>query len=352
MQDYIERVTEGEDLTLDEARDAARLIFEEATEAQIGALLTALRAKGETETEIAGFAQGMRDAALTIDPQRDPLVDTCGTGGDDYDTINVSTTSAIVAGGAGVAVAKHGNYSVSSSSGSADVLDVAGVKVDAEPPAVEADIERDGIGFMLAPVFHPAMKAVIGPRKELGMRTIFNVLGPLTNPAGADAQVLGVYDPDLVPVVARALSHMPVEHALVVHGSGMDEIAIHDETTVAEIQGGEITEYTLTPADIGIDRAPIEAVAGGTPQENADDLVGIVEGTVTGPKRDIILANAGAAVYVAGLADSIEEGVTVAAQAIDSGDAAAKLDALRDGSRLGETAESTGTDGTAEAEES
>jgi anthranilate phosphoribosyltransferase len=232
------------------------------------------------------------------------------------------------------------------------VLDVAGVKVDAEPPAVEAGIERDGIGFMLAPVFHPAMKAVIGPRQELGMRTIFNVLGPLTNPAGADAQVLGVYDPDLVPVVARALSHMPVEHALVVHGSGMDEIAIHDETTVAEIQGGEITEYTLTPADIGIDRAPIEAVAGGTPQENADDLVGIVEGTVTGPKRDIILANAGAAVYVAGLADSIEEGVTVAAQAIDSGDAAAKLDALRDGSRLGETAESTGTDGTAEAEES
>jgi anthranilate phosphoribosyltransferase len=352
MQDYIERVTEGEDLTLDEARDAARRIFEEATEAQIGALLAALRAKGETETEIAGFAQGMRDAARTIDPQRDPLVDTCGTGGDDYDTINVSTTSAIVAGGAGVAVAKHGNYSVSSSSGSADVLDVAGVKVDAEPPAVEAGIERDGIGFMLAPVFHPAMKAVIGPRQELGMRTIFNVLGPLTNPAGADAQVLGVYDPDLVPVVARALSHMPVDHALVVHGSGMDEIAIHDETTVAEIQGGEITEYTLTPADIGIDRAPIEAVAGGTPQENADDLVGIVEGTVTGPKRDIILANAGAAVYVAGLADSIEEGVTVAAQAIDSGDAAAKLDALRDGSRLGESAESAGTDETAEAEES
>jgi anthranilate phosphoribosyltransferase len=334
MQDYIERVTEGEDLTVDEARDAARLIFEEATEAQIGALLTALRAKGETETEIAGFAQGMRDAARTIDPQRDPLVDTCGTGGDDYDTINVSTTSAIVAGGAGVAVAKHGNYSVSSSSGSADVLDVAGVKVDAEPPAVEAGIERDGIGFMLAPVFHPAMKAVIGPRKELGMRTIFNVLGPLTNPAGADAQVLGVYDPDLVPVVARALSHMPVEHALVVHGSGMDEIAIHDETTVAEIRGGEITEYTLTPADIGIDRAPIEAVAGGTPQANADDLVGIVEGEVTGPKRDIILANAGAAVYVAGLADSIEEGVAVAEQAIDSGDAAATLDALRDGSRL------------------
>jgi anthranilate phosphoribosyltransferase len=333
MQDYIERVTEGNDLTLDEAREAARLVFEEATEAQIGALLTALRAKGETETEIAGFAQGMRDAALTIEPRRDPLVDTCGTGGDDYDTINVSTTSAIVAAGAGVAVAKHGNYSVSSSSGSADVLEVAGVQVDAEPPAVEAAIERDGIGFMLAPVFHPAMKAVIGPRKELGMRTIFNVLGPLTNPAGADAQVLGVYDPDLVPVVARSLAHMPVERALVVHGSGMDEIAIHDETTVAEVDGDSVSEYTLTPDDVGLDAAPVEAVAGGSPQANAADLEGIVTGEVTGPKRDIILANAGAAVYVAGLADSIEDGVEAAAAAIDDGDAATKLSELREGTR-------------------
>jgi anthranilate phosphoribosyltransferase len=338
MQDYIERVTEGQDLTLDEARDAARLVFEEATEAQIGALLTALRAKGETETEIAGFAQGMRDAALTIEPRRDPLVDTCGTGGDDYDTINVSTTSAIVAAGAGVAVAKHGNYSVSSSSGSADVLEVAGVQVDAEPPAVEAAIERDGIGFMLAPVFHPAMKAVIGPRKELGMRTIFNVLGPLTNPAGADAQVLGVYDPDLVPVIARSLAHMPVEHALVVHGSGMDEIAIHDETTVAEVDGDEISEYTLTPNDLGLDAAPVDAVAGGSPQANAADLEGIVTGEVTGPKRDIILANAGAAVYVAGLAESIEDGVEAAATAIDDGDAAAKLTELREGTRTPEEA--------------
>src|SRR6056297_3168354 len=241
MQDYIERVTDGADLTLEEARDAARAVFEEATEAQIGALLAALRTKGETETEIAGFAQGMREAARTIDPDRAPLVDTCGTGGDDYDTINVSTTSAIVASGAGVPVAKHGNYSVSSSSGSADVLEVAGVEIDAEPPAVEAAIEDDGIGFMLAPVFHPAMKAVIGPRQELGMRTIFNVLGPLTNPAGANAQVVGVYDPDLVPVLARALARMDVERALVVHGSGMDEIAIHDETVVAEVTGDEIS---------------------------------------------------------------------------------------------------------------
>ncbi|MFC7077497.1 anthranilate phosphoribosyltransferase [Haloarcula halophila] len=328
MQEYIERVTDGEDLTQDEAREVAGLVFEEATDAQIGALLTALRAKGETEAEIAGFAQGMRDAARTIEPQRETLVDTCGTGGDDYDTINVSTTSAIVAAGAGVPIAKHGNYSVSSSSGSADVLEVAGVDVEAEPPAVEDAIEAEGIGFMLAPVFHPAMKAVIGPRKELGMRTVFNILGPLTNPAGADAQVLGVYDPDLVPIVAEALARMEVERALVVHGDGLDEIGIHGETTVAEVTGDRIEEYTMVPEDIGLETADIEAVSGGTPEENAEDLRGIVEGTVDGPKRDIILANAGAAIYVAGVADSHTEGVELARQAIESGDAAAKLEDL------------------------
>jgi len=329
MQDYIERVTDGEDLTQAAAREAATAVFEEATEAQIGALLAALRAKGETETEIAGFAEGMREAARTIAPDRETLVDTCGTGGDDHDTINVSTTSAIVAAGAGVPVAKHGNYSVSSSSGSADVLEEVGVTVDAEPQAVEAHIEGEGIGFMLAPVFHPAMKAVIGPRKELGMRTIFNVLGPLTNPAGADAQVVGVYDPDLVPVLARALGRMDVERAMVVHGSGLDEIAIHAETTVAEVDGEDISEYTLTPADLGLDRADIAAVAGGQPEENAADMRAIVEGEATGPKRDIILANAGAAIYVAGAAESLEGGVEAAREAIDSGAAAEKLADLR-----------------------
>jgi anthranilate phosphoribosyltransferase len=178
---------------------------------------------------------------------------------------------------------------------------------------------------MLAPVFHPAMKAVIGPRKELGMRTIFNVLGPLTNPAGADAQIVGVYDPDLVPVLARALAQMDVDRALVVHGSGMDEIAVHDETTVAEVRDGETTEYTLTPADLGLDVHPIEAVAGGTPEENAADMRGIVEGEVTGAKREIILANAGAAIYISGEAESLEAGVDAAREAIDSGAAAEKL---------------------------
>ena len=331
MKEYIERVTEGEDLTQSAAREAARVVFEGATEAQIGAFLTALRAKGETEAEIAGLAEGMREAARTIHPDRTPLVDTCGTGGDDHDTINVSTTSAIVVAGAGVPVAKHGNYSVSSSSGSADVLAEVGVNVDAEPEAVERAIERDGIGFMLAPVFHPAMKAVIGPRKELAMRTVFNVLGPLTNPAGADAQVVGVYDPDLVPVMARALARMDVERALVVHGSGMDEISLHGETAAAEMRDEEVREFTLTPADLGLESAPVVDVAGGTPVENAADLRGIVGGEVRGPKRDIILANAGAAIYVAGEADSIEAGVERARDAIDSGAAAAKLEELRSG---------------------
>ena len=329
MNEYIETVTDGTDLTQDQARAASRAVFEEATAAQIGALLAGLRTKGETEAEIAGFAEGMREAARTIDPGRTPLVDTCGTGGDDYDTINVSTTSAVVTAGAGVPVAKHGNYSVSSSSGSADVLEQLGVTVDAEPPAVERAIAETGIGFMLAPVFHPAMKAVIGPRKELGVRTIFNVLGPLTNPAGADAQLVGVYDPALVPVVARSLARMAVDRALVVHGAGLDEIAIHDETRAAEVDGETVTQRTLTPAALGLERHDIAAVAGGSPAENATDLEAIVTGEATGAKRELILANAGAAVYVAGAVDSIAAGVERAATAIDSGDAAAKLDQLR-----------------------
>ena len=328
MKEYIERVTDGDDLTQDEARAVATTVFEDATAAQIGALLTALRAKGETEAEIAGFAEGMRDAARTIRPDREGLVDTCGTGGDDYNTINVSTTSAIVAAGAGVPIAKHGNYSVSSSSGSADVLEEVGVDIEAEPPDVEETIERDGIGFMLAPVFHPAMKAVIGPRQELGMRTVFNILGPLTNPADADAQVLGVYDPDLVPVMAEALARLDVERALVVHGDGLDEIAVHGETTVAEVTGDRIAEYTITPEDMGLETRDIEAIAGGSPEENAADLRGIVTGDVTGAKRDIILANAGAAIYVAGVAETHEAGVEQARQAIESGAAADKLDDL------------------------
>ncbi|WP_247001121.1 anthranilate phosphoribosyltransferase [Halosolutus gelatinilyticus] len=341
MKEYVTRVTDGEDLTQTEACAASAAVFEDATEAQIGALLAALRAKGETEAEIAGFAEGMRAAARTIEPDREPLVDTCGTGGDDYDTINVSTTSAMVAAGAGVPVAKHGNYSVSSSSGSSDVLEELGVRLDADPDAVERSIEARGIGYMHAPAFHPAMKAVIGPRRELAMRTIFNVLGPLTNPAGASAQVVGVYDPDLAPVLANALARMDTERALVVHGAGTDEIAIHGETTVAEVDGENVETYAIEPADLGLEEHDIGDIAGGAPEANAADLRGIVEGDVTGAKRDVILANAGAAVYVAGEADSLEAGADAALEAIESGDAAAKLDLLRTG-QAPETVEAEG----------
>jgi anthranilate phosphoribosyltransferase len=330
MKAYIERVAAGRDLTTAEAREASTAVFEDATEAQIGGLLTGLRAKGETDAEIAGFARGMRAAARRIDPDRSPLVDTCGTGGDGHDTINVSTTSAFVVSGAGVAVAKHGNYSVSSSSGSADVLEELGVTIDAEPRAVDRCIEERAIGFMLAPVFHPAMKAVIGPRKELGMRTIFNVLGPLTNPAGADAQVVGVYDPGLVPVLAEALARMAVDRAIVVHGDGLDEFGVHGESTVAEVDGESVTEYTVTPADLGVDTHDLSAVAGGSPSANAADMRGILEGDVGGAKRDIVLANAGAAIYVADEADSLRAGVDAARDSIDAGAAAARLDALRE----------------------
>ncbi|WP_272494384.1 anthranilate phosphoribosyltransferase [Natronomonas aquatica] len=330
IKEYIRQATDGEDLPRDAAREAASLVFEEATEAQIGALLAGLRAKGETEAEIAGFAQGMRDAARRIDPDEEPLVDTCGTGGDGHDTINVSTTSAFVVAGADVPVAKHGNYSVSSSSGSADVLEELGVTIDAEPPAVERCVESTGMGFMLAPVFHPAMKAVIGPRKELGMRTIFNVLGPLTNPAGADAQVVGVYDPDLVPVLANALARMEVERALVVHGDGLDEIGVHGESAVAEVDGESVETYTLSPEDLGLDRYDLVDVAGGTPTENAADMRGILDGSIRGAKRAIVLANAGAAIYAAGTVDSLEAGVDAARESIETGKAAAQLESLRE----------------------
>jgi anthranilate phosphoribosyltransferase len=321
IQEYIGQVTEGESLSQSEAREASTLVFEEATPAQIGGLLTGLRAKGETE-------EGMRAVARTISPDRTPIVDTCGTGGDGHDTINVSTAAAIVVSGAGVPVAKHGNYSVSSSSGSADVLDAVGVEIDADPAAVQRAIERDGIGFMLAPVFHPAMKAVIGPRRELGMRTVFNILGPLTNPAGADAQVIGVYDPALVPVMADALAKMEVQRALVVHGAGLDEIALHGESIVAEVSGSTTTEYTISPSEMGLDAAPVEAIEGGSPTENAEALRDIVAGRASGAPRDIVLANAGAAIYVAGETQSIAEGVELARESLASGAAARQLERL------------------------
>ena len=324
-------VIAGEDLPQERAEEVATALFETATPAQIGALLTGLRMKGETDAEIAGFAAGMRGVAAVIDPTRRPLLDTCGTGGDAHDTVNISTMTAIVAAAAGPAVAKHGNYSVSSSSGSADVLDAVGVTIDAAPSAVEATIDEIGIGFMLAPVFHPAMRAVIGPRRELQMRTIFNILGPLTNPAGADAQLVGVYDAALVPTLADALARLPVKRALVVNSPGLDEVGLHGPTTAAEVTGDTVELYEIAPADFGLEEAPIEAITGGSPAENAQTLEAVITGIDDGPVREVVLANTAAALYVCDSVTSFEAGTARAAAAIDSGAAGDVLDAMRAG---------------------
>jgi len=325
MKEYIQKLIQNQDLTSEEAEDAISRIFTDASDAQIAAFLTALKIKGEAPEEIAGLARGMKKAANTIKPKvRGTLVDTCGTGGDATGTINVSTGAAIVAAGAGVPVAKHGNYSITSKSGSADVLRELGIKIDLAPKDVEKTIERAGIGFMLAPVFHPSMKRVAQIRRDLGFRTVFNILGPLTNPAGAEAQVIGVFDSSLCEPMANVLNILGTKRALVVHGSGMDEISNIGETQVAELNGGRITKYSLTPEKLGVNRATIGDVAGGTPEENAKHLVDVLKGK-KGAKRDIIAINAGAALLVGGKAESLSSGITMANQCIDSGLAINKL---------------------------
>jgi len=330
MKSHIQKLSEGRDLTIEEAEDAATKIFNDATDAQIGAFLMGLKMKGETPDEIAGLAKGMKKAANIISPHvAGTLVDTCGTGGDVHNTINVSTAAALVAAAAGVPVAKHGNYSITSLSGSADVLKELGIKIDQAPADVRRSIENTGIGFMLAPVFHPAMKRVAGPRKELGVRTVFNILGPLTNPANATAQVIGVFDRKLCEPLAQVLKKLGTEHALVVHGDGMDEISNIASTDVAELKDGTVSTYTLTPEELGIKRAVANDIAGGTPAENAQDIIYIFNGE-KGPKRDIVVMNAAAALYVAGTVGSIKDAISLAEDAIDSGKAMEKLNEFRD----------------------
>lgn len=267
----------------------------------------------------------MKKAANRISPKiNGTLVDTCGTGGDSTGTINVSTGAALVAAGAGVHVAKHGNYSITSKSGSADVLRELGVKIDLPPRQVEKVIEKAGIGFMLAPVFHPSMKRVAQVRRDLGFRTVFNILGPLTNPASAQAQVIGVFDESLCEPVASVLSILGTRRALVVHGSGMDEISNTDRTQIAELQNGRITRYTVTPEELGVRRALMGEIAGGTPEENARDIVEVLKGK-KGAKRDIIAINAGAALLVGGKAENLVSGIAIANESIDSGTALNKL---------------------------
>ncbi|MBN1133841.1 MAG: anthranilate phosphoribosyltransferase [Methanosarcinaceae archaeon] len=330
MKSCIQKISEGKDLKITEAEKAITKIFNSATDAQIGAFLMALKMKGETPYEIAGFVKGMKKAANLIYPNVDGvLVDTCGTGGDIHNTINVSTAAAIITAASGVSVAKHGNYSITSLSGSADVLKELGIKIDHTPNNVKKSIENTGIGFMLAPVFHPAMKRVAGPRKELSVRTVFNILGPLTNPASATAQLIGVYDKNLCETLAQVLKIIGTKHALVVNGDGMDEISNISDTYVAELKNGAISTYTMTPEELGIKRAKANEIVGGTPKENAQDINYILKGE-KGPKRDIVVINASAALYVAGKADSIKNAIPIVEDLIDSGKALEKLNEFRE----------------------
>lgn len=318
---YLQQIVEGKDLSVSEAEALLVEVFEGATDAQIGALLIALKMKGESVTEIAGLARAMRSSSVRINPEvSGPLVDTCGTGGDETNTINVSTAAAIVAASCGAFVAKHGNYAVSSACGSANVLSELGVEVAPEPKKVREQIETLGIGFMLAPIFHPSMKRVAPIRRELGMRTVFNILGPLTNPAGAKCQLMGVYDPELCEKLASALKILGADRAMVVHGSGLDEITNTGPTRISELKEGDVRTYTMTPEQFGYPQVTLDEIRGGSPEENAKKLVDIFSGAQN-PGRDIVAMNSGATLYVSGIAESLFDGASMAEESIDTGKA-------------------------------
>lgn len=328
--DAISKVTSGENLDKAEARETMLLLMRgEASDAQIAALLTGLKMKGETPDELAGFAQGMKEAATTIRPSVGLLVDTCGTGGDGLSTFNISTAAALIAAGAGLYVAKHGNRGVSSPCGSADVLEALGVCIDLEPERVRACIDEVGMGFLFAPRFHPAMRHVMRARREMGVPTVFNLLGPLTNPAGAEAQVLGVGSRDKGPLVAHALRGMGVRRALVVHGEdGLDEFSTTSPTLVWEVSPGEVSESRVDALDMGVARADLEALRGGDARENARIIKEEVLAGGRGPRRDIAILNAAAVLYAADKARSMEEGLSIAEESVESGRALRKLEEL------------------------
>jgi anthranilate phosphoribosyltransferase len=325
----IAAVIDRRDLSADEMGTVMRSIMTgQATPAQIGGFLVGLRMKGETVDEIAAAARVMRELATAVDVSGPHLVDTCGTGGDGASTFNISTASAIVTAAAGGRVAKHGNRSVSSSSGSADVLEAAGVKLDLDPAQVAACIDQVGVGFLFAPQHHSAMKHAIGPRKEMRVRTLFNLLGPLTNPAAAPNQVLGVFSPDWVEPLARVLKQLGSQHVLVVHAEdGLDEISIAAPTRVAELRDGEISTYTVKPEDFGLQRAGLDAVAVADAAQSLA-MIGAVFDNQPGPARDIVCLNAGAAIYAADLTASLQQGVELASEVIASGKAKQTLAAL------------------------
>ena len=330
MKEILAKLVDGNNLTKEEAMRAQELILTgQATQAQIACFLTALRMKGETLEEITGLAAVLRDQANTISPKVDNYVDFVGTGGDCTYSFNISTTSAFVAAAAGVPVAKHGNRSISSKSGAGDVLEALGVNISADPAVVEKCVETVGIGFMFAPHFNPAMKYVGPVRKELGIRTVFNILGPLSNPSRAKAMVVGVYSPSLTEVIAGTMMNLGVERGMVVSGAdNMDEITLTGETKVSEIRDGKVTTYTITPEQFGLHRCAIEELQGGDGVRNAEITRDILSGKEQGAKREIVLLNAGAALYIGGRAGDIAEGIQIAKETIDSGAASAVIDNL------------------------
>ncbi len=330
LKDYLSQAVAGRHFSREEARNAMQVIMSgQSSEAQIAAFLTAMRMKGETSLEVAGFAETMRSQALRIECKAPRLIDTCGTGGDQRGTFNISTAVAFVLAGAGLNVAKHGNRGVSSSCGSADVLKALGVELELPPQGVAEAIDTIGVGFIFAPRFHQAMKYAVKPRQELGFRTVFNLLGPLTNPAGAHCQLIGVYDPALTDKTAQALAELGVTRAMVVHSlDGLDEISTAMPTKVAEVFKGEIRSYVIDPAAYGFNACTQADYRGGTVADNARIILALLNGE-QGFKRDIVLLNAAAALVVAEAAADIREGLQLATQSIDTGAALGKLAALR-----------------------
>jgi anthranilate phosphoribosyltransferase len=323
----IDRVASGHDLTADEAAAVLREIMEgRVTEVQTGAFLIALRAKGETVEEVAGLAATMRDLARRVELDQPDVVDTAGTGGG-APSFNVSTTAALLAAAAGATIAKHGNRSATGRCGSADVLEALGARIDLEPPAIAECIAEVRFGFMFAPMHHQATRYVVPVRRELAVRTIFNLLGPLTNPAGAKRQVIGVSDPGYLETMAGALARLGSESALIVSGEdGLDELSVSAPTRVVELRNGRIDTFSLTPEEAGLERAPSDSLTQGGPEENAELTRAVLTGKAGGVERSLVVLNAGAALYVGGTADSIATGVTQAGEAIDSGAAAELLE--------------------------
>jgi anthranilate phosphoribosyltransferase len=339
VQDALARLLEGRDLSRPQAREVMGEIMEgKATPAQIGGFLVALRLKGETAAEIAGCAEAMRAHVLAVKPKRDDLVDTAGTGGDGAGTFNISTAAALVAAAAGAAVAKHGNRAVSSASGSADVLEALGFELELPAERIERSIDELGFGFLFAPSHHPAMRHAAPVRKELAARTVFNVLGPLTNPAGARAQVVGVYAPELVETIATVLARLGSRRAFVVHGAGgVDELSPAGPNLVCEVSRGKVRRREIDPKDFGVRRCRPADLAGGSPAENAETIRNIFAGAKDA-KRDAVLLNAGGAIAAGGHARDLEEGYRIATEALDSGAAGERLEALIAFSRAGEVA--------------